>query len=356
MSESMSDVSQRLATEFPDPEYRHSYTGDFLNTCVAAQIKALREQRGWTQAQLAERAQMKQSRISAMEDVNYSSWSIRTLARLAEAFDVALAVCFKSFSARIEDIERFSSSELLVPPYLDDLLISFEVGAPPKLNDASPLIPLRNSLIQSFAEFVSEPTPGGLVNMQRYAEQLMRLAQRIYRNTRKEYRDHVEWTAKLLNAALQIAQARVPSKEQQEQMLNRLKELEAENHRLAEEAERQIRELQAEKARIIAQFEAEKQRIEAARAADLERIKLVRRQQTAAITEVARQQNAAITEVARQTAEQMAIFNNALRVILDAERERIRGLAAATAKSDLSVEQFLRSLDHVGDAAQAMAF
>ena len=56
---------------------------------VATQIKVLREQRVMTQAALAEKADMRQPRLSVMEDAGYSNWSINTLKRLARAFDLA---------------------------------------------------------------------------------------------------------------------------------------------------------------------------------------------------------------------------------------------------------------------------
>ena len=107
--------------DFYNSEFRHEYTDQFLQIRVASQIKALREQRGWTQQYLAERSNMKQSRISAMEDVHYSSWNVRTLRRLARAFDVALNVEFKSFGARLlEDMEPFGREALEAVPFDED--------------------------------------------------------------------------------------------------------------------------------------------------------------------------------------------------------------------------------------------
>lgn len=116
----MSALEMGLSRALQQPEYRHAYANDFLNAFIAAQIKALRDQRGWTQVELAERAGMKQSRISTMENVNYEGWSVRTLARLAEAFDVTLVVKFASFGTRLADIESFAPEALTVPPFSDD--------------------------------------------------------------------------------------------------------------------------------------------------------------------------------------------------------------------------------------------
>jgi len=108
----MSGLADQLRKEFRNKEYRHAYIDSFLNSSIATQIKVLREQREWSQGRLAQEADMKQSRISVLENVHYSSWSIATLKRLAEAFDVTLRVSFESFGSRLVDIDRFGRESL----------------------------------------------------------------------------------------------------------------------------------------------------------------------------------------------------------------------------------------------------
>ena len=117
----MSRLGDRLKRDLKkSKEYRHGYADEFLNESIATQIKVLREQRGWTQEQLAEEAKMKQSRISVLENVNYEARSISTLKRLAEAFDLTLRVSFESFGSRLVDIERFSRESLERFPFEED--------------------------------------------------------------------------------------------------------------------------------------------------------------------------------------------------------------------------------------------
>lgn len=116
----MSTLFERLKHSFRDKDYRQVYTEGFCDSKIATQIKVLREQRGWTQAQLAEAADMKQSRIAALEDVNYSSWSIRTLRRLAQAFDLWLDVEFKEFGALWPQLQNFSRESLVHYAFEDD--------------------------------------------------------------------------------------------------------------------------------------------------------------------------------------------------------------------------------------------
>lgn len=111
---------KELLEEFQDKEARTEYADEFLDASVALQIKTLRQSRDWTQQQLAELAGMKQSRISTMEKVDYASWSIKTLRRLARAFDLPLVVRFESWGNLFEDIIRLNRSSLERPTFEND--------------------------------------------------------------------------------------------------------------------------------------------------------------------------------------------------------------------------------------------
>lgn len=314
----MSQLRDRLVKEFTDQEYRHGYADDFLNTAIAAQIKALRDQRGWTQAQLAERAGMRQSRISAMEDINYTSWSVRTLARLAEAFDVALAVCFKSFTERLADIDRFSPGALAVPSYIDDLFLSVGAKAPPKLADTSPLVPLLGNLAQVVAHFSAGAGPDSAPDFQQNAVALMTAVEQMYGNASRQYREFGEWLGGLAAAIGVAAQEKAEHANAKLKEIDEIRRLTEENRALREEV----------RALRIAAVEAQTQ-----------------------------QRIAAIHEAAQREIEGITRLRDALLEVIAGERERIRQLAAATAKSDLSVSQFLReieeSLNRVGEVVHA---
>jgi transcriptional regulator with XRE-family HTH domain len=113
----MSDIHATFGEELREPEARHEYAEEFLNAFIALQVKTLRQQRGWSQEDLAERAGMKQSRISAMEQVDYASWSVRTLRRLAQAFDLALIVRFESFGKFLDEVTAVSRPALEKPSF-----------------------------------------------------------------------------------------------------------------------------------------------------------------------------------------------------------------------------------------------
>jgi transcriptional regulator with XRE-family HTH domain len=100
----MTDERRLLLDELRDEEARHLYAEDFGNSAIALQIKALRLQRGWTQRELAERAGLKQSQVSAMEQADHDTWTLKTLRKLARAFDLALNVRFESFGWLVDDV------------------------------------------------------------------------------------------------------------------------------------------------------------------------------------------------------------------------------------------------------------
>lgn len=116
----MTSKREVLSAEFHDPEARRDYAELFGDSSIALQIKVLRLQRGLSQKELAERTGMKQSRISAMEQADYSSWSIKTLRRLAEAFDLALVVRFESFGVLLDSALSSTRKSLERPSFKDD--------------------------------------------------------------------------------------------------------------------------------------------------------------------------------------------------------------------------------------------
>lgn len=105
-------IPKKIRPEFSDADVAHAYVDEFLNVSIATQLKVLREQREMTQEELARASGMKQERISVLESVNYSSWSINTLRKLAKALDVRLKVSFETFGSYFSDFERFSREGL----------------------------------------------------------------------------------------------------------------------------------------------------------------------------------------------------------------------------------------------------
>jgi transcriptional regulator with XRE-family HTH domain len=106
--------------EFQDRDYREAYAEDFLNARVASQIRVLREQREMTQRQLADAIGTKQAGVSRIENVNYSSWNIRTLKKIARALGCRLHISFETYGTLLEEGATFSRKTLQRPKFEDD--------------------------------------------------------------------------------------------------------------------------------------------------------------------------------------------------------------------------------------------
>ena len=82
---------------------------------IPFQVRALRKQRKWDQAKLANEANMAQPRISAIERPGYGNLNLATLLRLASAFSVGLMVRFVPFSELLQWENSFSPDDFSVP-------------------------------------------------------------------------------------------------------------------------------------------------------------------------------------------------------------------------------------------------
>lgn len=113
-------ISDKIKAELEIKEYRDAFVSEHINTGIPFQIKALRKQRGWTQEELAERVGMKQERISALENPNYSKFTIATLKKIASAFDVALIVRFAPLSELVQWELNLSQEKLEALSFNED--------------------------------------------------------------------------------------------------------------------------------------------------------------------------------------------------------------------------------------------
>jgi transcriptional regulator with XRE-family HTH domain len=103
-----------------DLEFRYAVDEAFADIRIARQLKERRETKPLTQRELAEKAEMKQSRISELEGLNYSAWTVSTLRRLAKALGVHFVFSFKTweeYTLEIKaDVRPASVAPQLKPP------------------------------------------------------------------------------------------------------------------------------------------------------------------------------------------------------------------------------------------------
>jgi len=170
---------KNLVALLADREYRRAYVEAFLNTSIAAQIKANREARGLSQDQLADLTGMKQPTISRLENVSYESWSVKTLKRLAEAFDVALVIRFERFSTAIHHINTFSREALVQPSFAEDSGFKEEAASTPIAKQINPAGHYSWALVRTAVtesgrtERGSTPTAKGLTHREVLRRDLM---------------------------------------------------------------------------------------------------------------------------------------------------------------------------------------
>lgn len=113
---------KRIWSKLRDKAYRDSYVAHSIGNRIAAQLYSMRSKRGWTQADLAEKASMLQPRISVLERSS-ANVSLKTLKRIASAFDVALVVKFIPFSQLARETAT-ETIDVAVPGFETDAIRS----------------------------------------------------------------------------------------------------------------------------------------------------------------------------------------------------------------------------------------
>ena len=104
--------SSEFLQELAEDDFRQAFIADQVRTNVAFQIKALRDQRGWTQKELAEKVDKPANSISRLENPDYGKLTLTTLVEMANAFDVALLVQFVEHDDWLNRMEDVAPSAL----------------------------------------------------------------------------------------------------------------------------------------------------------------------------------------------------------------------------------------------------
>jgi transcriptional regulator with XRE-family HTH domain len=160
----LSDRSQKISRLLEERGYRTDYVRAKLAILVPSQIRALRG--NWTQQELANAAEMKQSRISAIETPGAVNFNLETLVRLAAALEVGLKVEFVPYSEMLTWEESFSQDAFNVTRLREDkgfidpaseqpaLKTAVNFSSPHIFNPASP----ATSISGEKNESISQPT------------------------------------------------------------------------------------------------------------------------------------------------------------------------------------------------------
>lgn len=109
--------SRRFLDQLSEKCMREAFVEAEVELMVAQQIRTLREQRGWSGQQLAKVLGVPQSVVSRLENPDYGRHSLRTLLRLAHAFDVGLTVRFQAIPAWADFNRDKSAAALSAEPF-----------------------------------------------------------------------------------------------------------------------------------------------------------------------------------------------------------------------------------------------
>lgn len=113
--------SEAFVAKLDDPEYRHAFMEAHTQARIAMQIRTIRAQRGWSQAELAARLATKGSVVSRLESPDYGKMTVTTLLSLAAAFDCGLQIRFADYPTWLEVTDEFSEESLRVAAYSESV-------------------------------------------------------------------------------------------------------------------------------------------------------------------------------------------------------------------------------------------
>lgn len=93
----------KLLAKLKSKKYRDLFVAGQIKTGIPFQLRAMRDRRGWTQEEVGKRAGLPQSAVARLENPDTAhAPNIKTLLKLASAFDVALIVRYACFSELVD--------------------------------------------------------------------------------------------------------------------------------------------------------------------------------------------------------------------------------------------------------------
>jgi transcriptional regulator with XRE-family HTH domain len=116
-----SSKREQIARSLGVKAYRDAFVASLITVELPAQIREMRLNREWSQADLGARAGMPQAQISRFEQTGYGEFTLTTLRKLASAFDVALKVRLVAFSELVDDAAFPELHGLDVPSFGSDI-------------------------------------------------------------------------------------------------------------------------------------------------------------------------------------------------------------------------------------------
>jgi len=104
-----------------DKEYRDLFVEEQIFSRLPLKIRNMRKRRNLKQRELAAKARVAPEWITQVENPNYGRFTLRTLLKIAAAFDVALFVDFVPYSRILNDATNLSQESFDVPSAKEDI-------------------------------------------------------------------------------------------------------------------------------------------------------------------------------------------------------------------------------------------
>lgn len=114
-----SNERRQLLEQLQSKEFRDALVEADITNGILFQLQAMLEERGWNQDELADRASTSQPVVSKYMR-GYENFSVKTLKRLASAFDVSLTVHFERFSELLNRNLSLDETYLKIPSFSED--------------------------------------------------------------------------------------------------------------------------------------------------------------------------------------------------------------------------------------------
>jgi len=117
----MIKLSDWLLGELVDRQSAHAFLEERARDFFAAQVRTLRQSRGFSIGELSRNCGIDEGLIAGLEAGAISAMEVATLQKLARVLDVHLRIEFESAVAAADRVSHFTDEQLQVPSRADEL-------------------------------------------------------------------------------------------------------------------------------------------------------------------------------------------------------------------------------------------
>jgi transcriptional regulator with XRE-family HTH domain len=111
----MPNISSNAFQKLKDVKRRRRFIANQIKNAFAFQVRALRKAREMSQQELAKEAETTQALISRIERNGATNLSVKTLQKIADAFDVALVVRLEPIDRLLHWVDNLSPEAMAFP-------------------------------------------------------------------------------------------------------------------------------------------------------------------------------------------------------------------------------------------------